>query len=161
MIKKMIFLAVFGLAGSLYGADPIIGTWKLNLAKSKSPSQQMTFKELTEIYKETEPGKMELTRRGVGADGSSFLEKYEYPRQGGAVDRIGVGGKDASSNRNGGIISICVAPSEWYTVFLKSGTQYMLIHKVISKDGKTMRQTVRVIDEKGKHVEGLSLFDKQ
>ena len=35
MHRTMLFLAVLGLAGSLYGADnPFIGTWKLNLAKS-------------------------------------------------------------------------------------------------------------------------------
>ena len=161
MCKTMLLLAVLASAGSLYGADPIIGTWKLNVAKSKSPSQQMTLKELIEIYKEIEPDKMELTRRGIGADGSPFFEKYIYPRQGGIVDRIGIGGENASSNRDAGIIGICVAPGEWYTVFLKSGTQYMLIHKSISKDGKTMRQTVRIIDEKGKPVEGLSFFDKE
>jgi hypothetical protein len=157
----MLLIALFALAGSLYAAAPIIGTWKLNMAKSKSPSQQMNLKELTEIYREIEPDKMELTRRGIGADGSLFLEKYIYPRQGGIVDRIGLGGEDTSPNLDAGIIGIFVAPSEWYTVFLKSGTQYMLIHKSISKDGKTMRQTVRIIDEKGKPVEGLSFFDKE
>jgi len=161
MFKTMLLLAVLVSAGSLYGADPIIGTWKLNVAKSKSPSQPMTLKELTEIYREIKPDKMELTRRGIGADGSPFFEKYIYPCQGGIVDRIGPGGEDISSNRDAGIIGIFVAPSEWYTVFLKSGTQYMLIHKSISKDGKTMRQTVRIIDEKGKPVEGLSFFDKE
>jgi hypothetical protein len=35
MRKAMLLLAVFGLAGSLWAADPIIGTWKLNIAKSK------------------------------------------------------------------------------------------------------------------------------
>jgi len=35
MRKLILLLAVFELAGSLYGADnPFIGTWKLNLAKS-------------------------------------------------------------------------------------------------------------------------------
>ena len=161
MRKALLIFTIFGLAGLLPAADPIIGTWKLNVAKSGSPSQQMILKELIEIYKEIEPDKMELTRRGIGADGSPFFEKYIYPRQGGIVDRIEVGGENASSNRDAGIIGIYVAPGEWYTVFLKSGTQYMLIHKNISKDGKTMRQTVRITDEKGKAVEGLSFFDKQ
>jgi hypothetical protein len=161
MRKAILYLTVFALAGSLWAAEPITGTWKLNVAKSKAPSQQMALKELIETYKEIEPDKMELTRRGIGADGAPFFYKYIYPRQGGIADQIGVDGENASSNRDAGIIGIYVAPGEWYTVFLKGGTQYMLIHKIISKDGKTMRQTVRVIDEKGKPVEGLSVFDKQ
>ena len=34
MRKAMILLAVFGLVGLLWGADPLVGTWKLNIAKS-------------------------------------------------------------------------------------------------------------------------------
>jgi hypothetical protein len=161
MRKTMLLLAFLGLAGSLHGADPIIGTWKLRVAKSKSPAQQLALKELTEIYKEIEPDKIELIRTGIGADGSPFFEKYAYPRQGGTVDRIFVGGEDNFSNRDTNTIGIFVTLGEWYTAFLKSGTQYMLIHKIISKDGKTMYQTVRVIDEKGVPVEGQSFFDRQ
>ena len=29
------FLSLFLLAGSLFAADPFVGTWKLNVAKSK------------------------------------------------------------------------------------------------------------------------------
>ncbi len=34
MRKALLFFAVLGLAGSLWGADPLIGTWKLNVSKS-------------------------------------------------------------------------------------------------------------------------------
>ena len=36
MRRAFLVFAVLGLAGSLWAADPIIGTWKLNIGKSKS-----------------------------------------------------------------------------------------------------------------------------
>ena len=35
MRKGMLLLAVFGMVGLLWAADPFVGTWKLNVAKSK------------------------------------------------------------------------------------------------------------------------------
>ena len=35
MRKLMLLLAVLGLVGTLLAADPLLGTWKLNAAKSK------------------------------------------------------------------------------------------------------------------------------
>ena len=53
MRKVMLFLIVFALAGSLWAADPIIGTWKLNISKSKFRSgQQVTAKARTDVYRE-------------------------------------------------------------------------------------------------------------
>ena len=41
MRKAMLLLAVFGLMGTLWAADPSLGTWKLNLAKSKIPASDL------------------------------------------------------------------------------------------------------------------------
>jgi len=47
MRKTMLFLAVLGLAGSLWAADPFVGTWKLNLAKSKASNPNLMHKSET------------------------------------------------------------------------------------------------------------------
>jgi hypothetical protein len=49
MRNAMLSLAVFGLASSLLAADLIIGTWKLNLSKSKFAATEKVPKELTEV----------------------------------------------------------------------------------------------------------------
>ena len=88
MRKAMLLLAVFGLVGSLWAADPIIGTRRLNLAKSKfvqgAPKEQTNTvrraapKEFTEIYREIDGDLIELT----ATDGSSNPEKFTFPKQG-------------------------------------------------------------------------------
>ena len=42
----MMLLAAVGLAASLCAVDPIIGTWKLNIAKSRFPATEKMPKEL-------------------------------------------------------------------------------------------------------------------
>jgi len=45
--NAMLLRALYGLAGSLLAADPPIGTWKPNIAKSKLPLELLTVKELS------------------------------------------------------------------------------------------------------------------
>jgi hypothetical protein len=86
MRKAILLLAMCGLADSLLAADPIVGTWKLNLAKSKfAPNQPDIPKSGTEAYREVEGDQIELTVTRTEADGSSVLSKYAWPDQGGAV----------------------------------------------------------------------------
>ena len=67
MRKAMLLLAILGLTGSLWAADPIIGTWKLNISKSKfSPivlamKNQPSPKEETEVYREVDTDWIEFS----------------------------------------------------------------------------------------------------
>ena len=64
MRRTMLLLGIFGLAGSLWAADPIIGTWKLNIEKSKFSSAKHPMldltdpKEQTEVYRELDSGRI-------------------------------------------------------------------------------------------------------
>ena len=88
MRKALLFLAVLGLASSLWAADPIIGSWKVNIAKSKFPSPQSAPEEQTEVYRETGDGQIELTYRSSNKDGSSDLEVIVFPANGSKVLRL-------------------------------------------------------------------------
>jgi hypothetical protein len=44
---------------------------------------------------------------------------------------------------------------------MQNGKQTLTIHKIISEDGKTMRQTVTSVDSKGKPFEELRVFERQ
>ena len=76
-----LFSRHFALAGSLYGADPIIGTWKPNVAKSKlQPAypalpNRVAPKEGAEIYQTYQ----ELNNSQI------TYGKYPRPQQGGVV----------------------------------------------------------------------------
>ena len=55
--------------------DPLIGTWKLNVSKSKFPPAQPAPKELTETYREIKGGLIDFTYEAVRVDGTKELFK--------------------------------------------------------------------------------------
>jgi hypothetical protein len=54
-----------------------------------------------------------------------------------------------------------IAPGDWYVTFLQNGKQRGVIHKVISKDGKTMTQPRKGVDAQGKPFEHIEVYDRQ
>jgi hypothetical protein len=148
MRKALLLFAVLGLAGPLWAADPIIGTWKLNIAKSKfSPvllalQKQEAPKERTEVYRELDNGQIEF---GIN-------RSYTWPRQGGAAK--------VPKDYPYAVIEMLIAPGEWYAIFLKDGIQARVIHKIVSKDGNTMTQTTNVVLF-GQTIEEITVYDKQ
>jgi hypothetical protein len=66
-------------------SDPIIGTWKLNIPKSKYPSNKNPSREITEIYRMINGGRIGFTYEAVQADGSKSLFKAIWPAKGGAI----------------------------------------------------------------------------
>lgn len=51
MRKAMLLLAVLVLVGSLWAADPMLGTWELNIAQSTFTQAQPAPKEETAIWR--------------------------------------------------------------------------------------------------------------
>jgi hypothetical protein len=142
----------------LRNADPIIGTWKLNVSKSRTlPDLPIDVgqraKEATEIYQEVDD-QIELTL--TGTSGEPISGKCRWPRDGG----IAIIQEDALM----GVILIVetlIAPGEWYATFLKDGKQVVVIHKIISKDGRTMSLISKQADAQGKPCEQTVVYDRQ
>jgi len=156
MRKVMFFLTVFALAGSLWAADPIIGTWKLNIAKSTFASNAPPPpKEQSETYRYLSTGEIELTYKSIEKDGSSELEVLTWPAQGGAVKII-----KGDIPKNISWIETLIA-GEWYVTLLQDGKQAYTRHKIVSTDGKTLRQSFRSNDAQGKPYENILVFDRQ
>jgi hypothetical protein len=155
MRKAFLLLAVLGLTSSLWAADPIIGTWKMNPAKSKFPSPQLTQKEQTEVYREIGNGRIELTYRSIDNNGALNLEVFIFPAQGGTADVV----KGAVAGRL--YIETKISANEWYATCLENGKQLWVLHKAISKDGKTLVKTSREIDEQGNFLEYHLVLEKQ
>lgn len=155
MRKVMLFLAVIGLSGALWAADPIVGTWKLNLEKSKpAPGQQATLKEMTVTTIELGTD-LETTFNIVGADGTAFSMKFVSPQQGGLV-------KSEQPAAEGSFVVITlIKPGEMIGTSIQNGKQVEYSHTVVSKDGKTMNRTLKTMDDQGKLVESLMVFDRQ
>ena len=113
-------------------------------------------KEQTQVVPELDADQLEYTSTGTEADGSPFLRKYTRPKQGG-VWRFQQGGS-AEGEPN---VTIVIYPYNWYTTFLQNGKQWGVVHTVVSKDGKTKRDTFTGTDAQGKRYEQLVVWEKQ
>ncbi len=159
MRKAMLLLAVFGLAGSLWAADPLIGTWKLNVAKSKfSPAflalnNEVAPKEATLVIKDLSADEVEITETGTRTDGSAISQRFTQPKQGGV----------ATSGLPEGIIFVhtIVSPNNRVGAILQNGKQTQVIQWVVSEDGKTLTSTRTAKDAQGKSLSLLAIYEKQ
>jgi hypothetical protein len=162
MRKAMLLLAVFELAGSLWAADPFIGTWELKVAKSKLPSALFEApgipgpKQETIVVRELDSDEIEVIVRGTNTDGSPNSQKYAVPKQGG-IERYQEGAPPNGSY----YVQIRVDEKEKYRTLLENGKQGILQHIVIAQNGKAANLTITFIDKKGLPIEGQYFFEKQ
>jgi hypothetical protein len=155
MRKAMLCVAVIGLASMLWAADPSVGTWKLNVAKSKfSGTSTGPTKEGTVVVRELGTDEFELTSSGTAANGSKTSGKETWPQKGGVV-------KSSSAAAGESDVVTMIAPGEWYDTTMQNGKQTGFIHSSISKDGKTMTAHVKGTDTQGKPYEHMIIFERQ
>jgi hypothetical protein len=150
-LKVIVVVAVTAIG--MFGADNVSGTWKLNVAKSKSTSTNPVTSQ-TDVREATPDGGYKLTRTTQLKDGTSsnysVTCKYdgkECPVTGAPYDVVSTKRIDANT-----------------TTFetRKTGGKYHNNGKnVISKDGKTLTQTITGTDAEGKPVKITNVFDKQ
>jgi len=148
---------VLGVAISaigLFGADNSIGTWKRNVAKSKTtPELANPIKSLT-IVNEAADGGVKRTATGERQDGTaiktSSTVKYdgkEYPVTGGTWDTVSMKQIDANT-----------LTSETK----KTGGKYHATSRtVISNDGKTMTITTKGTNAEGQPFTATAVYEKQ
>ena len=133
-------------------ADPALGTWKLNIAKSKySPGPAP--KSATITYEAAGDG---VTRTGetVGADGqtTSFSYTAQYD------------GKDYPVTGNPNADTITLKRINAYTseaTLKKGGKVVLTARRVVSKDGKTLTLTLKGTNAQGQQINTVSVYDKQ
>jgi hypothetical protein len=150
---------ILRLAGLGMAADPIIGTWRLNLSQSKfsaAPSEMVDPRPKLQIetYREIED-RIEVSGTVTRLDGSSTSGQLSWPKQGGLVKVENAAVSDLS------IVEVLLAPGQWLVITMRDGRQVGTRRKVISKDGKTMRQTVRSFTPDGKPIEQVEVYDRQ
>jgi ABC-type transport system substrate-binding protein len=140
------------LACSLVAADPAVGTWKLNISKSKfspgPPPQSATV-----TYEETAHG-IKRTGEAVNAEGNKT--SFDYTAQ--------YDGKDypVNGNRNADTISLKrVNDRTVESTLKKDGKVVTTVRRVVSPDGKTMTLTITGTNAQGQKVNNVQVFDKQ
>ena len=157
MRKTMLLLAVFGFAVSLWAQEPSMGTWKLNIAKSKiPPNTAQNLKETITIFREIDANTVEGVSTDTLKDGKTNVTKWTVPKNGG-IQTYQQGGPA----KNTSILSVVIDPGTMYNVYLQDGKQVFLMHVVFGKDFKTFAISAKGADAQGKPFEYLGLYEKQ
>ena len=131
MNKKMLALLMLTsvlFAGTAFAADPIVGTWKLNVAKSKlSSADPMTAG--TRVYTEAN-GVYTLEQKYTGKDGKEMTSHARYSD--GKDTKQDIGGRaDSTSAKK-------IDANTWDFELMKDGKVVGHVHRVVSADGKTL-----------------------
>jgi len=154
----MNLVVLVGLAGSLFAADPLVGTWKANVAKTKEIGKfpLKPVKEWIVVCEEHE-GQLACSETGVFDDGSPILEKYTAPISGGAVNFSQTAlPKGVSMTLSRGEDSHTTDWPSWI-----GGKVVATARDVVSSDGKTLTVTMRGNDAEGKPWERVVVLERQ
>ena len=140
---------------SAQASDPRIGTWKLNVAKSKyspGPAPQS----LTVKVEPSGQGGEKVTAEFVNADGTRTTVQYteanfdgkDYPLTGSQF------GADTVSLKR---------IDRWTTerTDKKGSTVVQTLRRVVSQDGKTMTVTTKGTNPQGQAMNNVAVFEKQ
>jgi hypothetical protein len=148
------FIALAITTVAAFGADNTLGTWKLNVAKSKYTPAPMPVNSLT-VTREASNGGVKQTTTGERADGTavnaSYMAKYD--------------GKDVQVTGNAPYDTIAVKQVNANTLTdqrKKTGTPYKATGRtVVSNGGNTMTTTTKGTNADGKEFTQIFVFDKQ
>jgi hypothetical protein len=151
LVFGAVVMAVMASGLLLAQNGPFVGTWKLNPAKSKFTSGAPPKEETAKIQMVGDQD--QVTVNGTAADGSPISMKYQVPEKGGAGKFL-AGPYDAVSGK-------LIDDSTRELSYMKGGKEMLHLHSVVSKDGKTMRITVKGTNAQGEPVSGMAVWEKQ
>jgi hypothetical protein len=148
----VMLLCCFALSVAASPADPHVGTWKLNVAKSKySPGPAP--KEVT-MKIEAKGAGIHLTQTGTDAAGKPIKIDFTANYDGKDTPVTGVANTDTIAVKR-------VDANTSEGTLKKGGKVVMTVTSVVSKDGKTRTSTFKGTDAAGKPVNNVAVYDKQ
>jgi len=139
-------------ASMALAADNWIGTWKMNVAKSKS-SPGPGPKSLTLKF-ETTPAGIKLSSEGVNAAGVATKGSYTSKFDGKDVPWAGNPDADMAA-------AMKVDDNTYTNIWKKGGKTTVTAKAVVSADGKTLTVTQTGKNAKGEDVNSTAVYDKQ
>jgi hypothetical protein len=154
MLKTLrnLLLIVMAAALTLSAADAMLGTWKLNTAKSKyspGPGPQS----VTATYSQDGDWVVVKTE-GVGPDGKAATIDNRYKRDGKEYPY------QAPTGGSGTIIAKSKGANTTDAT-LKVGSATTTSHTVVAKDGKSFTRTTKGTNAEGKPVNNTAVYEKQ
>lgn len=154
---RMITIAAIAMlgCGMASAQDPFVGTWKLNIEKSKFAAGPAP-KNVTSIVEAQGSGE-KYTVQGVAGDGSAIGYTYTTNLDGKPAPISGTGVLGGADT-----VAVTRMDSRTYSaVTSKSGKVIARTRVVVSADGKVITQTRRSTDSNGKMATGVTIWEKQ
>ena len=128
-LASSMMLTTLLVAGIAFAADPVVGTWKLNVEKSKF-SAGHELKAASRVYSEND-GVYTLEQKLTGADGKETTATSQYSN-----------GKDVKQKEANGpadtVHAKKISANNWTFELKKGGKVVGHVHRVVSADGKTL-----------------------
>lgn len=152
LAKTLGALAIIAIAA--FGADNLLGTWKLNVEKSKYTPAPMPVKSEA-LTAEPSNGGVKMTETGEAADGIAFNGTFALKYDGKDVHVTGNVPYDTASVKQVNANKFTYQLKQTNGPFRDEGSI------VISKDGKTMTMTAKGTDSEGKAYTSTDVYDKQ
>jgi hypothetical protein len=133
--------------------DPAVGTWTLDLAKSKPDPNAPALKSSVRTYAATPDG-MKVSIHDVNADGSAHDTGSTFTYDGKPHPVSGATDYDT-------IAITRVGTNESKGDMIKSGKVVGHLGRVVSKDGKTLTVTVDETNANGAKIHDVAVYERQ
>jgi len=147
-----IFVALFGIRSTAQGSDPIVGTWELNVAKSRfTPGPAPKSESRTYVMAGQE---IKATSKGVDGEGKATAGEWTIVYDG--KDRAMTGDPDADLLSLKRIDAFTTEFTE-----KKAGKVVITGTRTISRDGKVMTITTKGTNAKGQTIDDVQVFEKR
>ena len=152
MKRLLAAVALVGFAGGLVLAqskNPLVGSWKLNVAKSKT-----TFKGGTTVVGAVGEG-IKFVVDLEGADGTKHHWEFTANYDGKDVPVTG-------NNPYGDTVAATRVNERTTQLIAKNGGKVTATHTItVSADGKTRTSAAKGTDKNGKPVDSVSFYERQ
>jgi hypothetical protein len=159
-MNKLLFRAMLVLIVAVSGvamagdpaSDPVIGTWKLNAAKSTFTAGPR-LKDQTRTYSQTGQ-RISLVMKSTGADGKETKSETSYM----------LDGKDYPVKGSPDFDSLSAQQVESHTAkftLKRGGKPVGTTTRTVSKDGKMLTSKMKLTTANGEESDNVLVFDKQ
>jgi hypothetical protein len=146
-------IIVLALVTAAVAADPFIGTWKMNVSKSKAQNPSMLPKSEI-ITNEGVDNGLKTNYDGVDAEGKAYHVVWSGKYDGKDYPLTGDPNRDMCSGKK-------IDPNVGVFVYKKAGKEVATFQCTISKDGKTSNCIGKAKDAKGQDQSVTVVYDKQ
>jgi hypothetical protein len=158
-MKKLLTFALATLlitsTAAAFGADNSLGTWKLNVEKSKYSPAPFPVKNINSVREAAGDG-VKVSNTGERANGTAINATYTAKYDGSPASVSGTGAPYDT-------VSIKQVNANTFTYDAKNGSNKYHSHGkiVISADGKTLTMSAKGTDGDGKAMNVTLVYEKQ